>query len=547
LKTFFPTFFVFFAAASFTVFAADRKFDRNDISSVREYAEQGDPVAQYYLAQSYEYDEKMKEAAEWYQKAAEQGDLDAQYKLATCYENGRGVEQDIFEALRWYAKAARGGIVEAQFNLGFCFEAGTDIEKNIKEAVKWYQMAAEQKNTEAQYRLGFCFENYEEVQNDDKAANWYRKAAERGNERAQYRVALFYETGRGLEENKIEAIRWYTKAATQGNMDAQFRLGQYYESGTEGVPRDIQTAAKWYTKAAELGSAKAQAKMEQLAEELQAIEAALKLAEEQRKKEEAAPVAKGNDAAQKNTTELVITPNGITNIRLSRDLSLEMVKIAAGDFEQSANDGENYFSEVAHQATLTKDFFLGKTEVTQAQWKAVMGTNPSYFKGDDLPVEKVSWNDAMSFCERLNAVGRAPNGWRFTLPTETQWEYAARGGRKNKGYKYSGSNNIDEVAWYTSNSDSKTHPVGKKAANELGLYDMSGNVWEWCLDNWLDKSDRLTAEFSRDNDPDSSHRVLRGGGWFNYARYCRSSDRYGNAPGLRSSNLGFRLALVPIQ
>ena len=137
--------------------------------------------------------------------------------------------------------------------------------------------------------------------------------------------------------------------------------------------------------------------------------------------------------------------------------------------------------------------------MTQSQWKAAMGTAPSHFKGDDLPVENVSWNDAMAFCEKLNDMGKVPKGWRFTLPTETQWEYAARGGNKSRGYKYSGSDTADEVAWCDGEFAIGTHPVGKKKANELGLYDMS-NVWEWCLDDWKDDSSELTAEFVRKND-----------------------------------------------
>ena len=320
------------------------------------------------------------------------------------------------------------------------------------------------------------------------------------------------------------------------------------------------------------------------------------------------------------------------NIALPGNVKLELVKVEAGSFEMSAADGENESDEVPHRATLTKDFYLAQTEVTQAQWKAVMGANPSEFKGDDLPVEHVSWNDAMSFCEKLNSSGKAPNwwkftltkdfylaqtevtqaqwkavmganpsefkgddlpvehvswndamsfceklnssgkapnGWKFTLPTETQWEYAARGGKKSKGCKYSGSNTLDEVAWYEENSDvsdgdratsassttisppsdssvgGKTHPVGRKKANELGLYDMSGNVYEWCLDDWQAKSGKLTAEFTRGNDSAGSDRTVRGGSFFSRASFCRAARRGSRAPGVRHGNVGFRPALVP--
>ena len=235
----------------------------------------------------------------------------------------------------------------------------------------------------------------------------------------------------------------------------------------------------------------------------------------------------------------------LSRISLPGGKILEMVKVEAGSFEMSARDGENFNDEVSHRMTLTKDFYIGRTEVTQAQWKAVMGTNPSKFKGDDLPVEQVSWNDAMEFCEKLNDSGKAPRGWKFTLPTETQWEYAARGGKKSKGSKYSGSDSIDEVAWYWDNADKKTHPVGKKKANELGLYDMSGNVWEWCLDDWQDKSDKLTAEFTRGNDRSGSIHACRGGSWVSSASHCRSARWDFNDLGYRDNYLGIRVALVP--
>ena len=238
--------------------------------------------------------------------------------------------------------------------------------------------------------------------------------------------------------------------------------------------------------------------------------------------------------------------SGDLTLELSGNVKLEMVKVEAGSFEMSAKDGENSKYEVPHRVTLTKDFYIGKTEVTQAQWKAVMGNNPSSFKGDDLPVEEVSWNDAMEFCAKLYRMGKAPSGWKFTLPTETQWEYAARGGNRSKGYKYSGSNNVGEVAWYDDNSGSKTHPVGTKKANELGLYDMSGNVFEWCLDDWNDDSSRAKPEFDRGNDQSDSGRVDRGGGWLFGTQGCRSSFR-NYYPGDRGNILGFRLALVPVQ
>jgi len=169
------------------------------------------------------------------------------------------------------------------------------------------------------------------------------------------------------------------------------------------------------------------------------------------------------------------------------------------------------------------DFCIGKYQVTQGQWEKIMGNNPSYFKGDNLPVENVSWNDVQEFLLKLNA----QTGLNYRLPTQVEWEYAARGGNQSKGYKYSGSNNLKGVAWFEENSDSKTHPVGALKPNELGLYDMSGNVWEWCEDWYLNY-----------NFP-----VMRGGSWDVDVDGCRVYFLSYAAPTYRLNDLGFRLAI----
>ena len=189
-----------------------------------------------------------------------------------------------------------------------------------------------------------------------------------------------------------------------------------------------------------------------------------------------------------------------------------------------------------HSVTLSS-YSIGQTEVTQALWTAVMGSNPSANKGDNLPVEKVSWNDCQTFITKLNQL----TGQKFRLPTEAEWEYAARGGKLSKGYKYSGSNTLSYVAWYTGNSSYKTHPVATKRPNELGLYDMSGNVWEWCQD-WYGSYSSSTQ--SNPTGPSSgSHRVHRGGSWLIDARHCRVSYRGSDTPSNTNFIFGFRLAL----
>ena len=192
-----------------------------------------------------------------------------------------------------------------------------------------------------------------------------------------------------------------------------------------------------------------------------------------------------------------------------------------------------------HKVTVS-DFCIGETEVTQALWKAVIGGNPSHVKGDDnRPVESVSWNDCQIFIKKLNAL----TGKTFRLPTEAEWEYAARGGRKNRRrYMYAGSNNPTEVAWF---NRSKTHPVMNKKANELGLYDMSGNVCEWCQDGYGSKYYRDSPLVNPTGRENSLVRVQRGGHSYGSYRYCRVSSRDYGDPDYRGHHLGFRLALVP--
>ena len=222
--------------------------------------------------------------------------------------------------------------------------------------------------------------------------------------------------------------------------------------------------------------------------------------------------------------------------------NIEMVYVKGGTFTMgaTAEQGSDAYSgeKPTHSVTLL-DYYIGKYEVTQAQWRAVMGSNPSKWKGDNLPVDNVSWNDIQEFIKKLNA----QTGKRFRLPTEAEWEYAARGGNKSEGYKYSGSDNIDDVAWYYDNSSIKTHPVGQKTPNELGIYDMTGNVWEWCQDWYGDYSSE--AQTNPTGPSSGSTRVLRGGGWYIVARYCRVSYRIGSTPGDRSNDRGFRLVCLP--
>ena len=226
-------------------------------------------------------------------------------------------------------------------------------------------------------------------------------------------------------------------------------------------------------------------------------------------------------------------------------VTFEMINVKGSTFpmgatseQQNSNDDE----KPVHSVTLS-DYYIGETVVSQALWQAVMGSNPSDFNGENNPVEQVSYDDCITFIDQLNTLlaNQLPAGRKFRLPTEAEWEYAARGGSQSKGYQYSGSNTLDDVAWYYDNSDSKTYPVKQKQPNELGIYDMNGNVYEWCSD-WYG-SYSSSSETNPTGPSSGYNRVIRGGGWPCIARLCRVASRSAYLPGNRNNLCGLRLAL----
>ena len=261
--------------------------------------------------------------------------------------------------------------------------------------------------------------------------------------------------------------------------------------------------------------------------------------------------------SENNTTDVNLvlterTSSGATYIETASGLNMKMVYVEGGTFQMGATseqqDSYNNDEKPIHSVTLDS-YYIAETEVTQAQWYAIMGTtiyqqrvkascDSTYGVGDNNPMYYVSWEEAQEFCRRLSEL----TGKTYTLPTEAQWEFAARGGNQSQGYKYSGSNIVDDVAWHCDNSNNHTHAVKQKLPNELGLYDMSGNVWEWCSD-WYGEYSSFDQMNPTGSSPDN-YRVGRGDSWYGYW-YCRVSARGYNTMSYRNYDVGFRVVCLP--
>lgn len=220
-----------------------------------------------------------------------------------------------------------------------------------------------------------------------------------------------------------------------------------------------------------------------------------------------------------------------------------LIHVKGGEFQMgcTSEQGEECEQDEKSVRTVTiSDFYISKYEVTQKEWRDIMGTNPSYFENcDNCPVESITWDDVQSFLDKLNT--KYPNH-NYRLPTEAEWEYAARGGNKSKAYKYSGGNNIDSIAVYLFNSEYSARPIGTKYSNELGIYDMSGGVYEWCSDFYTDDYSNIKNDNNPQGPDAGSLRVFRGGSWNDYEKNCRVTFRNALCNDCKMMTIGFRIA-----
>ena len=339
---------------------------------------------------------------------------------------------------------------------------------------------------------------------------------------------------RRAEQEKREQIAFAEKARQDSIANAEAEAQRQAREAEERRQAEEQRKAR-----EEAARREAQEKARQEAEAKAEQE---RLAEQERQRQEALERQRQEEARRQREAEARRRATSNRTIRVG-NVSFEMVYVQGGTFQMGATAEQRsdaYGDEKPVHSVTLSDFHIGKYEVTQGLWKEVMGENPSYNKaGDNYPVEMVSWEDCQRFIERLNS----RTGLNFRLPTEAEWEYAARGGQKSRGYKYSGSTyDLGSVAWYEGNSGNRTHPVGQKQANELGLYDMSGNVYEWCYD-WYGRYSS-SSQRNPSGPASGANRVLRGGSYINNARFCRVSYRDNNDPGSRF-NRGLRLVLAP--
>jgi len=495
------------------------------------------------------------------QQRANSGDVSAMMGMGLHYHNGNGVDKDPVTAFKWTMKAAAMGHPDAMYSVALMYSRGLGTTKSARES-----------------------------------ANWITKAANFGHAHAQNVLANLYQTGNGVIKSFPEAFRWRRMAALSGLSSAQLAMASSYKSG-DIVGKDLLHAYAWYNVAEVSGVTNARKDREAIGRQLtpeQIVHAqgfSKQIFQQVSRTPPPLPSIQGGEiqellpqgqvkgtpvavdkssglpgyvphtgsqtSPQQHTSSATQTPLFGRAYTIPR-IELEMLWVRPGTFQMGSPKSElgrefRNRDETLHTVTLTKGYWLGKFEVTQAQWRQVMGSNPSRAKGDKLPVEQVNWNEAMNFCRKLNEFqeGKLPFGYQYNLPTEAQWEYACRAGTLTAtGFGSSISSNqanFNGTEPYGSASKGpnlgRTVSVGSYRPNLWGFSDMHGNAWEWCLD-WQESypTGRVVNPIG---DSNGSNRVYRGGSFVDFGISCRSAKRSWRESNFSHFNLGFRLALSP--
>lgn len=527
----------------------------------------------WYQVAKQEYNQGYYEKAlPWMQKAAEKGDKYAQYYFGVMYQYGRGVPRNDTTAVFWYRKAAQQGLADAQINLGYMYSEGFGTQRNDSSVIYWFHKAEQQGEPYACRNIGNHYRYGRSLQKRwDSASVMYFEAAylfyKDYNYEQAYKTLTEYLLPLLKENEKTVAKGWY--AICLGNASYYAIFEKKYSEAEQFARQGIQKDSSKHWIQTNLAAAllfqgkytEAERIYRQYKDELKTS-----FLDDFNRFSKAGAIPQQYESDVLKIKELLYEGDGVTSLLTTataksftvNGVTFTMIPVEGGTFTMGTASQYSDHSP-AHEVTVS-DFYIGETEVTQALWKAVMGSNPSFFKGDSLPVENVSWYDCQEFVRRLSDIlGDDLPKQRFRLPTEAEWEYAARGGRKSQGYMYAGSKNLEEVAWYYANSGDKhittsdrtyavvrenncrTHPVKLKKANELGLYDMSGNVLEWCEDYYHRYGN------SSQNDPKettwSLKRILRGGCWdFGFCD-CWVKDRHHSFPYVYHFDKGLRLVL----
>lgn len=424
------------------------------------------------------------------------------------------LETEDCNAMECFQKAAEQGNVEANYLIGKMYFEGVCVENDNEIAADWYKKAAEKDYADAQNMLAkMYFEGIGVQQDYDKSAKWALKALEFNDyTESLYVLSMMYLSGMGVPKDDDKAVEMYSKYKNITIPQAMVEIGNMYYKG-EGVAQNIKDAKSLWQKAADQGDNEAANLLKKLEQE-----------------EKAKAFHNRTFTVNGVRFEMIAVKGGTFVMGCTSDDDNQLIDKMDEDEEDGCYDNE----KPAHKVTLS-DYYVGKYEVTYGLWKAVMNSYKDNILSDDMPVDNVGWSETQDFIERLYVL----TGLRFRLLTEAEWEYAAKGGNKSKGYKYSGSNDLDLVAWHDG-----IHPVGQKKPNELGIYDMSGNVWEWCQD-WYDyysEESQINPCVNETTSQLQTRKVLRGGSNTIYGDCYYVTCRYmGFGFGLKGN--GFRLAI----